>query len=125
VALENSLLPKVAVIEKITRETKDIKTFRVVAPAGGSPFNFLPGQCAMVSVPPVGEAIFSITSSPTEKEYLEFSIKKSGAVTQYLHETEESYHIGIRGPYGNGFPIKIYLRIGPRLPLPKCTLPSM
>jgi sulfhydrogenase subunit gamma (sulfur reductase) len=65
----------------------------------------------MLSVPGVGEALFSITSSPTEKECLEFSIKKTGALTDYLHEIGEGYQIGVRGPYGNGFPVEI-LRAG-------------
>jgi sulfhydrogenase subunit gamma (sulfur reductase) len=105
----NPLLPEVALVEKISQETMDIKTFRVTAPGGGSPFTFMPGQCAMLSVPGVGEALFSITSSPTEKEYLEFSIKKTGALTDYLHEIGEGYQIGVRGPYGNGFPVE-YLK---------------
>lgn len=104
----NPLLPQVAVVEEITGETADIKTFKVTAPNGGSPFTFLPGQCAMLSVPPVGEALFSITSSPTDSEYLEFSIKKTGLVTDYLHEIEEGNQLGLRGPYGNGFPLPLF-----------------
>lgn len=106
-ALKNPLLPQVAVIEKITQETSDIKTFRVVSPEGGAPLDFIPGQCAMISVPPVGEALFSITSSPTERNYLEFSIKKTGSVTNFLHEINEGFQIGLRGPYGNGFPLEM------------------
>jgi len=104
VVVENPLLPQVAVIEKITRETPDIKTFRVTA-NGGKPFDFMPGQCAMLSIPPVGEAIFSITSSPTQGDFLEFSIKETGTVTRALHEAEEGDKVGVRGPYGNGFPL--------------------
>jgi sulfhydrogenase subunit gamma (sulfur reductase) len=51
----------------------------------GMPFEFMPGQCAMLSVPPVGEAIFSITSSPTCRECLEISIKDVGKVSGALH----------------------------------------
>lgn len=101
----NPLLPQVAVVDAITSETADIKTLKVVRPGGGSPFSFLPGQCAMLSAPPVGEAIFSITSSPTQKDCQEFSIKKTGLVTDYLHEIEPGCQIGVRGPYGNGFPL--------------------
>lgn len=106
-AQNNLLLPQVAVVEEISTETSDIKTFKVASQGGGSPLEFLPGQCAMLSLPPVGEAIFSITSSPTEKDYLEFSIKKTGSVTNFLHEIEEGYQLGVRGPYGNGFPLEM------------------
>ncbi len=103
---DDPLMPKVGVIEGIREDTHDVTTFKIVAPEGGQPFNFLPGQCAMISVPPVGEAIFSITSSPTEEEYIECSIKRCGAVTDYLHQMEEGEEVGIRGPYGSNFPVE-------------------
>ena len=81
----DTLIPKVGVITKITQETPDVKTFCVTAPGGGKLFEHMPGQCAMVCVPGVGEAMFSITSSPTNKEYQEFSIKKCGVLTDCLH----------------------------------------
>ncbi len=100
------LMPKVGVIEGIRVDTHDVTTFKIVAPEGGQPFDFLPGQCAMISVPPIGEAIFSITSSPTEEGYIECSIKRCGAVTDYLHQLDEGSELGIRGPYGSNFPVE-------------------
>ena len=100
----NLLMPQMATILDITVETPDIKTLRV-AGNDGIPFDFMPGQCAMLSVPPVGEAIFSITSSPTCRECLEFSIKDVGSVSGALHALTPGQQIGIRGPYGNGFPV--------------------
>ncbi len=100
----NVLLPQQATILDITEETPDIKTLRVVG-KDGLPFDFMPGQCAMLSIPPVGEAIFSITSSPTCRECLEFSIKDVGKVSHALHNVVPGQQIGIRGPYGNGFPV--------------------
>ncbi|MCG8502153.1 MAG: FAD/NAD(P)-binding protein [Firmicutes bacterium] len=100
------LVPVVAVVDNIRRDTADIKTFQVKKPEGGLPFIFKPGQCAMLSVPPLGEAIFSITSSPTQQEFLEFSIKNVGKVTDCLHQIEVGTEIGIRGPYGNNFPVE-------------------
>ncbi len=97
-------MPHMATILDITEETPDIKTLRVVGKEG-LPFDFMPGQCAMLSVPPVGEAIFSITSSPTCRECLEFSIKDVGSVSGALHCLVPGQQIGIRGPYGNGFPV--------------------
>ena len=72
------LIPNLAVVTDIRVDTPDVKTFRVVGLDGKKPFVHIPGQCAMLSVPGVGEALFSITSSPTLEEYVEFSIKKCG-----------------------------------------------
>ena len=99
------LIPQLGVITDIRRDTPDVKTFRVVTPEGKKPFDHMPGQCAMLSIPGVGEAMFSITSSPTNTGYMEFSIKKCGCLTDWLHQAEPGQYITIRGPYGNGFPV--------------------
>ena len=100
-----ALIPKIAVITEVRQDTPDIKTFRVLTPDGNKPFDHMPGQCAMVSIPGIGEAMFSITCSPTQKEYMEFSIKKCGCVTSWLHQAEPGQQILVRGPYGNPFPV--------------------
>ena len=102
----DALVPQIAVITKIRQDTDDVRTFRVEKPTGGRCFDYLPGQCAIISVPGLGEAIFSITSSPTNKEALEFSIKRCGRLTDYLHGVEAGQQIAIRGPYGNSFPVE-------------------
>lgn len=99
------LIPVVGVVTDIRQDTPDVKTFRVVGLDGKKPFTTIPGQCAFLSMPGVGEALFSITSSPTNEEYLEFSIKKCGCVTTWLHQMDVGQQITIRGPYGNGFPV--------------------
>ena len=99
------LLPVIGEVIDIRRDTPDIKTFRVVTPDGKKAFAHKPGQCAMLSIPGVGEAMFSITSSPTNEDYMEFSIKKCGCVTEWLHSMEVGQQITIRGPYGKPFPV--------------------
>lgn len=94
-----SLLP----IEDILEETRDIKTFRVRRP---SVFRYRPGQFAEIFVPGKGEAPFSLSSSPTDETFLEFSVKRLGTVTEALHRLNPGDFIGIRGPYGNGFPLE-------------------
>ena len=104
------LITSVAVITDVRTDTPDVKTFRVLTPDGKKPFEHMPGQCAMLSIPGVGEALFSITSSPTNREYMEFSIKKCGCLTSWIHMLEPGQQITIRGPYGNGFPVETELR---------------
>ena len=103
---KDALIALVGVITDIKEQTPDVKTFRIEAPDGGKLFEHMPGQCAMISVPGVGEAMFSITSSPTKKEYQEFSIKRCGVLTDYLHTMEVGDQITVRGPYGNSFPVE-------------------
>ncbi|MFR5876043.1 MAG: FAD/NAD(P)-binding protein [Eubacterium sp.] len=100
-----TLMPLIGEVTDIRVDTPDVKTFRVNALGGGKVFEHIPGQCAMLSIPGSGEAMFSITSSPTNKEYMEFSIKKCGCLTNWLHDMEVGQQITIRGPYGNGFPV--------------------
>ena len=103
--IKDPLIPAIGVVTDIRRDTPDVKTFRVVTPDGVKPFIHKPGQCAMLSIPGIGEAMFSITSSPTNTEFMEFSIKKCGCVTDWLHQAEPGQQVTIRGPYGNGFPV--------------------
>ena len=62
------LIPVVGVVTDIRQDTPDVKTFRVVDLEGKKPFTTIPGQCAFLSIPGVGEALFSVTSSPTNEE---------------------------------------------------------
>lgn len=106
----DTLIPKIGILTDIRQETPDVKTFRVNAPEGGKLFEHMPGQCAMVCVPGISEGMFSITSSPTNKEYQEFSIKQCGILTDYLHGMSVGDEIMVRGPYGNNFPVETKLK---------------
>ncbi|QPM68949.1 FAD/NAD(P)-binding protein [Atribacter laminatus] len=100
---KNIYLPRLFRIMEIIPETSDIKTFRLDLEGENS--SHLPGQFAELFVPGVGEAPISITSSPTQKGILEFSIKRTGLVTSAIHRLNSNDRLGIRGPYGNTFPI--------------------
>ena len=100
-----TLIPVVGVVTEVRIDTPDIKNFRVVGRDGKKPIIHMPGQCAMVSLPGLGEAMFSITSSPTNEDYIEFEIKKCGCLTNWLHMIEPGQEITVRGPYGNAFPV--------------------
>ncbi|WP_418748169.1 FAD/NAD(P)-binding protein [Frisingicoccus sp.] len=103
--IHESLIPSIGVVTDVRVDTPDVKTFRVNTLDGGIPFDHKPGQCAMISIPGVGEAMFSITSSPTNTDFKEFSIKKCGCLTAWLHQIEFGQQILIRGPYGHPFPV--------------------
>jgi NAD(P)H-flavin reductase len=98
----NPLLPVPARIIKIIDETGDVKNFHVATDEGRRPFDVKPGQLAMVSIPAVGEGMFSCTWQA--ENHLEFAIRRVGLLTDALHELEVGQQVGLRGPYGNGFP---------------------
>jgi sulfhydrogenase subunit gamma (sulfur reductase) len=97
-------LARIAGIEEETRGARAIKTFRVEFTEGGA-FDHECGQCAMLSLFGKGEVMISIASAPAIKDYKQFSIMKSGRVTTALHDLNVGDVIGIRGPYGNQFPL--------------------
>ncbi|MEW6680343.1 MAG: FAD/NAD(P)-binding protein [bacterium] len=100
--MENIYKPKILEIIDIVEETSDIKTFRLKAD-----ISYSPGQFGLYSVFSEGEAVFCIASSPTQKGYIECTVKKIGKVTQALHNLDLGDKIGFRGPYGNSFPIDL------------------
>lgn len=99
----NDLEPIVGKVVKILEESTDVKTFRISTLDGKKPFAPTPGQLGMFSLPMVGEAMFSVTNQG--EDYIDMAIKKTGELTDALHDIEEGQEVGIRGPYGNGFPL--------------------
>ena len=103
--VENPMIPHIVEVIDIIDETPDVKNFLVKAENGGVPFNVMPGQLAMLSLIPTGEGMFSISWQEAD-EYLEFAIKSVGLMTDELHRIEVGQKLGVRGPYGNGFPVE-------------------
>lgn len=104
----NPFLLEPARIVRIHYLTEDVKFFqvRIVDMEKALSFSYRPGQFAMISVLGAGEAPFSISSTPSRPGLLEFCIRKAGSVTGSIFRLKESDLIGVRGPYGNGFPIE-------------------
>ncbi len=83
-------------------ESPTIKSFVVVSE---EPFKFETGQFVEQTLPGEGEAPFTPSSSPADSEKMEITIMKAGRVTTLLHDCEKGQKVGIRGPYGNGYPV--------------------
>ena len=109
--MPNPYLPNPAVIQRITdeNEARDIKTFQVAFcdEKVGEAFRYTCGQFAELSLWGFGECPIGIASSPMDREYVQFTVKRTGLVTTALHNREEGATVGIRGPYGNGFPMQM------------------
>jgi len=79
---------------------------RILDPYEREKFTFLPGQFVMLELPGCGEVPISISSSISNKEFIELCIRKVGKVTGMLHRLEPGAIVGIRGPFGTHFPMQ-------------------
>lgn len=106
--LENPFQPHAARIVRVYRMVPDnhLFTFRFRDEDFNRAFRHRPGQFVMLSVPGSGEAPISIASSPSRPEALELCVRRVGRVTNALYRLETNDLVGLRGPYGNGFPIE-------------------
>ena len=103
----NPFIPEPARIVRTYHLTDDVKFFqvRIVDMEKALSFQYRAGQFAMISILGAGEAPFSISSTPSRPGLLEFCIRKVGSVTEAIFRLKENDLVGIRGPYGNGFPV--------------------
>ncbi len=95
--------PQMAKIIEIRALSAQDRLFRLRLP---QPISFSPGCFVELSVFGLGEAPFSIASLPDGGKEIEVVVRKAGALTQALHRTREGDAIGIRGPFGSGYPLE-------------------
>ncbi|NQT89194.1 FAD/NAD(P)-binding protein [bacterium] len=100
--MDNPYAPIPATLDDIVDETPTIKTF-VLSPK--EPVEFRAGQFVQVTVPGLGEAPFTPSSSPYEKGFLEVTALRTGAVTDAMHALQVGATLGVRGPFGKGYPL--------------------
>lgn len=101
---ENVYEPIPAKVEEIIEETPTIKTFTLVPE---EEIEFQSGQFMQLTLPGVGEAPFTPSSSPYVKDKMDITILRTGKVTDKLHEeVEVGDTLYVRGPLGKGYPIK-------------------
>ncbi len=105
----NPYIPYPVRIDTIAIENadRDLKTFKLVFlnKEDEEAFQYLPGQFAEVSIFGKGESPFGMASSPTEKGYLLFTVKRVGLLTSDLHDSEKGRIVGVRGPFGKPYPL--------------------
>ena len=95
--------PVLTTLIKVIEESPTIKTF-VLKPE--RPFHFKTGQFVELVLEGIGEAPFTPSSSPLVSEQIEVTIMRTGYVTNKIHNLKEGTVLGIRGPYGRGYPLE-------------------
>jgi len=99
-------LPTLAKIVETRPLTQLEKYFKIELPPGVS-LDHKPGQFVEVSLLGVGEAPISISSSPSRSNgTFELCVRRAGDLTAVLHSLGPGDVIGVRGPFGRGFPIE-------------------
>jgi sulfhydrogenase subunit gamma (sulfur reductase) len=101
------LIHPATIIEKI-READDIHTYRLRLSdeEARRNFCFTAGQFNMVYLFGVGEVAISIVSDPDEPESLDHTIRSVGRVTSAIAHLHVGEALGIRGPFGQGWPLE-------------------
>lgn len=105
---ENPFVPHLARVEDVIDLTHDVKLFKIdlCDPEVKAGFDYQPGQFIFVSAFGTGESPFGLTSVAYRKGPLEVAVRRVGTVTGSLHELEPGAEVGVRGPFGNHFPME-------------------
>jgi NAD(P)H-flavin reductase len=86
----------------VVTETPTIKTLKLKPK---EPLTFETGQFIELTVPGCGEAPFTPSSRPAIQDSIEISVMRVGRVTEKIHELKKGDTVGLRGPFGNGYPM--------------------
>lgn len=86
--------------------TEKLFEFRLIDESIREAFRHEPGQFVEVSIFGVGEAPISISSSPSKHGFIELTVRRAGELTSALHEMQCGDIVGLRGPFGRGFPFE-------------------
>lgn len=100
---QNIYKPLKATLTDVITESPLIKTFVLIPERD---FTFMTGQFIELSVDGIGEAPFTPSSSPLINNKIEVTVMKTGYVTEYMHDLKPGIQMGIRGPFGRGYPVE-------------------
>jgi NAD(P)H-flavin reductase len=101
-------LPREAEVVERRQESPTIFTLRLrlTNPAEHAAYRFTPGQFNMLYLYGVGEIPISIVSDPEDERLFDHAIREVGRVTRGFAKLQDGDRIGIRGPYGHGWPLR-------------------
>lgn len=87
------------------KETPDTYTI-LIRPRRGGRLDFIPGQFCMLYAHGVGEVPISISGDPLNSEVVEHTVRAVGPVTKSLASLRPGSQVGLRGPFGRGWPLR-------------------
>ena len=98
------MVPRVALVTRARRELSDVWTLDI--DPGVNAFDFAPGQFNMLYAFGVGEAAISISGDASEPDRLVHTIRAVGKVSEALARLKPGDALGLRGPFGVGWPVE-------------------
>ena len=101
----DSMIPKSARIRHRRREGPQTWTLELET-GSNAPMPFVPGQFNMLTVFGVGEVPISVSGDPRVQGPLLHTIRAVGPVSSALINLDAGDTVGLRGPFGTGWPIK-------------------
>lgn len=81
-------------------------TLRFTDPKINSAYQFKPGQFNMLYLFGIGEVPISIVSDPEHRHEFVHTIRAVGRVTRAMTQLKPGDRLGVRGPYGHGWPLE-------------------
>lgn len=104
--IQEPMSPKPFRIQRTKKETHDTFTIDLEPVDGTDGFSFAAGQFNMLYVFGVGEAPISISGNPVNPRVLRHTVREVGIVTRALRKLKKGEILGIRGPFGNYWPLE-------------------
>jgi len=112
--MKNIYRPMAVRIVKVESLSPEVKLFRLQR-VDEKPFSsgedglcFIPGQFVLAGLWGYGEAPFGISSDPYEPSCVEVIVRETGQVTRAMHRLGKGDEMTLRGPYGNGYPLRFF-----------------
>ncbi len=99
------MTPFGGVVRRVQRETADTYTLQIEFEQGEPEFRYEPGQFNMLYVFGVGEVPISISGDSDQGHVLVHTVRDVGAVTHAICSMKPGAAIGVRGPFGRGWPV--------------------
>jgi len=100
------MLPQPYVVRQVSMETPDTFTLKLSPETVSNASFFQPGQFSMLWVFGVGELPISISGDPAEHSQLVYTVRSVGQATNSLVTRNLGEGVGVRGPFGTGWPLQ-------------------
>ncbi len=99
-----AMVPTLVEVVDVRQDLPDTVSFDLQMP---EPFEFEPGQFTMLYAPGIGEAPISISGDPANHDVITHTVRAVGKVSQALCRLRPGDRVGVRGPYGVPWPVRV------------------
>jgi NAD(P)H-flavin reductase len=104
--MTDPMLPQPYVVRQVNKETPDTFGLTLEPESGVDGTSFQPGQFSMLWVFGVGELPISVSGDPAESGRLTYTVRSVGKATNALVTRRVGDGVGVRGPFGTGWPVE-------------------